>query len=70
VWKDVLWPLLVLPDTSKSTVNSGLLQLTGNGIPENVLMAALAMASVPTIVFFLVFQRNIMSGLTAGSLKG
>jgi ABC-type maltose transport system permease subunit len=25
---------------------------------------------VPTLVFFLVFQRNILSGLTAGSLKG
>jgi len=25
---------------------------------------------VPTIVFFLFFQRNIMSGLTAGGLRG
>jgi multiple sugar transport system permease protein len=70
VWKDVLWPLLVLTDTSKMTVNAGLTNLTGDGIPENVFMAALAMASVPTIVFFLIFQRNIMSGLTAGSVKG
>ena len=70
VWKDVLWPLLVITDPTKSTVNTGLLNLTGNGIPENVLMAALATASVPTIIFFLVLQRNIMSGLTAGSLKG
>ena len=35
-----------------------------------MLIAASAIAAVPTIVFFLVFQRNIMSGLTAGSLKG
>ena len=70
VWKDVLWPLLVLPDITKMTVNAGLLNLTGDGIPENILMASLAIASVPTIVFFLIFQRNIMSGLTAGSLKG
>ena len=70
VWKDVLWPLLVLTDPSKSTVNTGLLNLTGDGIPENVLMAALATASVPTIIFFLLLQRNILSGLTTGSLKG
>ncbi|MBR7826209.1 carbohydrate ABC transporter permease [Actinospica sp. MGRD01-02] len=70
VWKDVLWPLLVLTDPTKMTVNTGLLNLTGDGIPENILMASLAIASVPTIVFFLVFQRSIMSGLTTGSLKG
>jgi multiple sugar transport system permease protein len=69
VWKDFLWPLLVLTDTSAQTVNVGLNQLSV-GIPENIFIAALAIASVPTIVFFLIFQRNIMSGLTAGSLKG
>ena len=70
VWKDVLWPLLVITDPNKLTVNTGLLNLTGDGIPENILMASLAIASVPTIVFFLIFQRNIMAGLTAGSVKG
>ena len=70
VWKDVLWPLLVLTNTSKMTVNIGLINLTGDGIPENILMAALLIASIPTIVFFLIFQRNIMAGLTAGSVKG
>jgi multiple sugar transport system permease protein len=69
VWKDFLWPLLVLTDTSVQTVNIGLYQLSV-GLPQNILIAALAIASVPTILFFLVFQRNIMSGLTAGSIKG
>jgi multiple sugar transport system permease protein len=69
VWKDFLWPLLTLTQTSAETVNVGLNQLSV-GISQNVLIAALAIASVPTIVFFLVFQRNIMAGLTAGSMKG
>ena len=69
VWKDFLWPLLVLTDTAKQTVNVGLYQLSV-GISQNVFIAALAIASVPTIIFFLIFQRNIMSGLTAGSTKG
>lgn len=69
VWKDFLWPLLVEPTPSKQTLNTGISSLS-QGVPQNVILAALAIASVPTIVFFLIFQRNIMSGLTAGSLKG
>jgi multiple sugar transport system permease protein len=69
VWKDFLWPLLMLPDRSKQTVNVGLYTLNA-GMPLNVLIASLVIASLPTIVFFLIFQRNIMAGLTAGSLKG
>ncbi|MFF4233814.1 carbohydrate ABC transporter permease [Streptomyces sp. NPDC001820] len=69
VWKDFLWPMLTLPDPDKQTLNVGIYSLA-NGVPENVLIAALAIASVPTLLIFLVFQRNIMSGLTAGGLKG
>ena len=69
VWKDFLWPLLVLSDSSAQTINIGLYHLS-NGIPEDVFIAALAIACVPTIVFFLFFQRNIMAGLTAGGVKG
>jgi multiple sugar transport system permease protein len=69
VWKDFLWPMLTLPDPTKQTLNVGIYSLA-SGVPENWLVAALAMASVPTLLIFLVFQRNIMSGLTAGGLKG
>jgi multiple sugar transport system permease protein len=69
VWKDFLWPMLTLPDPSKQTLNVGIYSLS-NGVPVNVLIAALTIASLPTLLIFLVFQRNIMSGLTAGGLKG
>jgi multiple sugar transport system permease protein len=69
VWKDFLWPLLVLTQTSAQTVNVGLNQLSV-GIAQNIFIAALAIASVPTIVFFVIFQRNIMAGLTVGGVKG
>jgi multiple sugar transport system permease protein len=36
----------------------------------NLVIAASAMAAVPTLIFFLIFQRNILAGLTAGSVKG
>ncbi|MGW7199988.1 carbohydrate ABC transporter permease [Streptomyces chryseus] len=69
VWKDFLWPMLTLPDPAKQTLNVGIYSLS-HGVPENILIAALAIASLPTLIVFLVFQRNIMSGLTAGGLKG
>ncbi|MET8924500.1 MULTISPECIES: carbohydrate ABC transporter permease [Streptomyces] len=69
VWKDFLWPMLTLPDPGKQTLNVGIYSLS-NGVPQNVLIAALTIASVPTLLIFLLFQRNIMSGLTAGGLKG
>ncbi|MEU4094959.1 carbohydrate ABC transporter permease [Streptomyces sp. NPDC026673] len=69
VWKDFLWPMLTLNDPTKQTLNVGIYSLA-SGVPENWLLAAIAMASVPTLLIFLVFQRNIMSGLTAGGLKG
>ncbi|MFJ4674994.1 MULTISPECIES: carbohydrate ABC transporter permease [Kitasatospora] len=69
VWKDFLWPLLVQTDPKNQTLNIGITSLS-TGVPQNVIIAALAIASAPTVVFFLIFQRNIMSGLTAGSVKG
>jgi multiple sugar transport system permease protein len=69
VWKDFLWPMLVEPDPKNQPINIGINSLS-QGVPENVKIAALAISAVPTLLIFLLFQRNIMSGLTAGSLKG
>ena len=71
VWKDFLWPLLVEYGytPTREGLNVGIWQAT-YGTPENLIIAASAMAAVPTIVFFLIFQRNIMSGLTAGGIRG
>jgi multiple sugar transport system permease protein len=70
-WKDFLWPLLVEYgyNPSRETLNVGIFEAAST-TPQNLVLAASAMAAVPTLVFFLVFQRNILSGLTAGSLKG
>jgi multiple sugar transport system permease protein len=68
-WKDFLWPLLVEPDPTRQPVNIGINSLALNVSPNEVI-AGLTIASVPTILFFLIFQRNIMSGLTTGSIKG
>jgi multiple sugar transport system permease protein len=69
VWKDFVWPLLVLPETDKMSISIGIASLSAQ-MPQNVLIASLVIASIPTILVFFVFQRSIMAGLTAGSLKG
>jgi multiple sugar transport system permease protein len=69
VWKDFVWPLLVLPDGEKMTISVGIASLSAQ-MPQNVLIASLVIASIPTMIVFFIFQRSIMAGLTAGSLKG
>ncbi|MEV4203019.1 carbohydrate ABC transporter permease [Micromonospora globbae] len=69
VWKDFLWPKLVMPSPETRTVSVGIYAFSG-GTPMNVVVAASVIAAIPTVVIFLLFQRNIMSGLTTGSLKG
>ncbi|GAA2425924.1 carbohydrate ABC transporter permease [Streptomyces pulveraceus] len=69
VFKDFVWPLLVLPDSEKMTISVGLSQTAG-AVTQNQIMAGLVIASVPMIIVFFFFQRSIMAGLTAGSLKG
>jgi multiple sugar transport system permease protein len=69
VWRDFVWPLLVLQDAEKMSISVGIASLSAQ-MPQNTLIAALVIASVPTIVVFFIFQRHIMAGLTAGGLKG
>ena len=70
-WKDFLWPLLVLPDPGAQTISVALSRLAFNGyVTPNEMFAGLAIASIPMVVVFAVFQRSILSGLSAGALKG
>ncbi|MDX3854564.1 carbohydrate ABC transporter permease [Streptomyces sp. AK02-01A] len=69
VWKDFLWPMLVLPDPARQPITVALNRLSLD-MPANQLLAGMVMASIPLLVLFLIFQRSIIAGLTAGSLKG
>ncbi len=68
-FKDFLWPLLVQPSPTTKTINVGIYAFS-TGIGQNVVIAASVIAAIPMIIFFLIFQKNIMSGLTVGSIKG
>jgi multiple sugar transport system permease protein len=68
VWKDFLWPSLVEPSSNTRTVNVGIYAFS-NGLPQYTVIAAAVIAAIPTIVVFLILQKNIIAGLTAGGLK-
>ncbi|WP_018568658.1 carbohydrate ABC transporter permease [Streptomyces sp. PsTaAH-124] len=69
VWQDFLWPLMVFSDTDKQPIGVALVQLSQN-IQLTVLIAAMVIASIPMVALFLVFQRHIIAGISAGSTKG
>ncbi|MFD3931949.1 carbohydrate ABC transporter permease [Streptomyces sp. NPDC058614] len=69
VWQDFLWPLMVFSDTDKQPISVALVQLSQN-IPLTVLLASMVIASIPMVAMFLVFQRHIIAGISAGSTKG
>ncbi|MFF2377040.1 carbohydrate ABC transporter permease [Streptomyces xiamenensis] len=69
LWRDFLWPLVVLPDPARQPLTV-YLQRIADTTSLNLLMAGLVLASIPLVVIFLIFQRHIMAGLTAGGLKG
>ncbi|MET8116250.1 carbohydrate ABC transporter permease [Streptomyces prasinus] len=69
VWQDFLWPLMVFSDTGRQPISVALVQLSQN-IQLTVLLAAMVIAALPMVALFLVFQRHIIAGISAGGTKG
>jgi sn-glycerol 3-phosphate transport system permease protein len=71
-WNDYLWPLLVTTDPRMMTLPVGLtlLQDTTGITNWGVLMAGTVIVTLPVLAVFLVFQRRIVGGLTAGAVTG
>lgn len=70
-WNQYLWPLLVTNRDDRRTVQIGLKQLTGAVGPDlGVIMTATLLATIPILLLLVVFERQLIRGLTAGSVKG
>lgn len=70
VWNDFIYPLLLLTDKDKLTVMIAVYKFVGNtGIDPTKLFPAAVLGSLPLLILFAVFQRQIMSGATAGAVK-
>ena len=70
-WNQYLWPQRVTNSDEYRTVQIGLKTLESSNIDKlNLIMAGTVIAAIPIFVVFLIFQRQIIRGLTAGALKG
>jgi len=70
-WGQYLWPLIATDDERARTVQVGLAQLRREALNDiNVTFAGVVLASIPLVILLLVFQRQLVRGLTAGAVKG
>jgi N,N'-diacetylchitobiose transport system permease protein len=70
-WNEFIFALTFMQQSSKYTVPVGLQKFFGENTTDwGAVMAASTIITVPVLVFFLLVQRNLASGLTAGSVKG
>lgn len=72
-WNEFLFALTFTLTNEQRTVPVAIALISGAGqyeLPWGTIMAASVIVTVPLIVMVLVFQRRIVSGLTAGAVKG
>ncbi|NUQ90238.1 MAG: carbohydrate ABC transporter permease [Glycomyces artemisiae] len=70
-WNDVLIALLLMPSAEHRTLMVGVTALRGQYSADIPTFAGgVLIAAVPVLVLYLLFQRQIASGVTAGSTKG
>ena len=70
-WNDYFMQLIMLTSNKNLTVALGIATMQGeSSIDFGLLMAGAALASVPIIVVFLIFQKYFTKGITMGAVKG
>jgi N,N'-diacetylchitobiose transport system permease protein len=71
-WNEYIFARVLLNDQSKQTVTIWLSYFYGSSRHTDfgALMAASSLTAVPVVVFFLLIQRRIAFGLTAGAVRG
>ncbi|HEU5369389.1 MAG TPA: carbohydrate ABC transporter permease, partial [Ktedonobacterales bacterium] len=70
-WNNFLLPLLVLSDPSQATLPLAVTQFQGQYATDWAsVLAFITLAMIPAVVIYLLAERQIVSGLTAGAVKG
>ncbi|MEM8751062.1 MAG: carbohydrate ABC transporter permease [Pseudomonadota bacterium] len=69
-WNEFLFAFMFLDDLDIFTLSRGVVSLNSSEVPRQHLMAGAVIATVPVLALFLWFERFLVSGLTAGSVKG
>ncbi|RKU00067.1 carbohydrate ABC transporter permease [Burkholderia sp. Nafp2/4-1b] len=71
VWNDLVYPLLFLSDESKFPITVSVFRFIGTqDVDPTKLFPAAVLGTLPLLVMFLVLQRQIVAGISAGAVKG
>ena len=71
-WNNFMWPLIIVQEDAYATLPLALARMNSSmsgPLNMGVLMAGSLLASLPTIVLFLVFQRQFVEGVTLTGIK-
>ncbi len=70
-WDEYLYARIFLRDPDQWTISVGLASFSGEFVtPWDQVMAAATITTLPAVVIFLMLQRYLVRGLTAGGVKG
>lgn len=69
-WNEFLFAFMFLDDLDIFTLSRGVVSLNSSEVPRQHLMAGAVVATVPVLAIFLWFEKFLVAGLTAGSVKG
>ena len=70
-WNDYFMQLIMLSSTSNLTISLGIAKLQAeNSTDFGLIMAGAALAAVPIIIIFLIFQKYFTKGIAMGAVKG
>lgn len=71
IWNDFLLPLIVVSDSRKYTLLLSTNTLFGQYSSDwTAILSALILAAVPVIIFYAIFQKQILKGIADGAIKG
>ena len=71
VWNEMMFALCFIETTAIKTIPVGLLALKGQESGEwSVLVAGLALSTIPIVILYLIFQKQLVRGMMMGSVKG
>ncbi len=69
-WNDYMWPLLVVRNTDKYTVQLALATFQGQfNVDWQTIMAMSVVTMVPMLIVFVIFQKQIINGMALSGLK-
>jgi raffinose/stachyose/melibiose transport system permease protein len=70
IWNDLWFPLILTSSETTHTITLGVQQFLGEYVTDwNAVLAALSLAILPVVIIYVIFSRQLISGLTAGAVK-